>query len=628
MSIMQQSSKAQDRTLGVWFQAIQQGQIKLPRFQRYEAWDRGRITSFLNTIINNLPVGVTLALDVAGEEKFISRYIKSADTAVSGTVTQHLLDGQQRLTAFWRAMHNNFEWEDYFIYLPDFDQQWNHSEGIEVYYQRRWTSKKGSRLPVWADNPVKCLERGLFPIDLLCPGDKSTDVDTWISRAIAQLEPNEDDPEALKKYKVYMATNEKLKQEINTLRERVTHFNLPYLSLPSNTPKDVALQVFINMNTNSKPLSLYDIIVAEVEGVAGKSLHDLEDHLVNKCPKAARFGDVKNLILATSALLQEKTPNNKGMIEMDKQILLDNWEKLERGLERMANLLESQGVFDEARLPTSNVLAVVAAAYELVPENGDFVAKAEKLLRAYLWSSFFTDRYENSAASRAYADFIGVKDKHRGIKAFLSMPDFEESALSEVPVFNRKEHELADVDALMAAGWPKKVGIEARGILAISNYFGALDFADGKSASYENIQKREYHHIFPDALLSEVELESFYALNCALITWKTNRIIGRKDPLDYLKERVEWAGESAVANRLKSHLVSYPLLSQAHYQNLQGDELKAKLQADFNDFMRDRASLVHQAVKHLAVGEQPSLDSIWAVSDSDQSDEAQLEVNG
>jgi len=60
MSTMQQSSKAQDRTLGVWFQAIQQGQVKLPRFQRYEAWDRGRITSFLTTIINNLLVGVPL----------------------------------------------------------------------------------------------------------------------------------------------------------------------------------------------------------------------------------------------------------------------------------------------------------------------------------------------------------------------------------------------------------------------------------------------------------------------------------------------------------------------------------------------------------------------------------------
>ena len=90
MSIMQQSSKAQDRTLGVWFHNIQQGMVKLPRFQRFEAWDRGRIASFLNTIINNLPVGVTLALDVAGKEKFESRYIATADPETPGTVTQHL----------------------------------------------------------------------------------------------------------------------------------------------------------------------------------------------------------------------------------------------------------------------------------------------------------------------------------------------------------------------------------------------------------------------------------------------------------------------------------------------------------------------------------------------------------
>ena len=610
----------------MWFQAIQQGQVKLPRFQRYEAWDKWRITSFLNTIINNLPVGVTLALEVAGEEKFISRYIVSAEPNVQGTVTQHLLDGQQRLTAFWRGMHNNYEYEDYFIYLPQFDErEYMQSDEMQVYCQSRWTNKKGSRRPVWADYPAKCLERGLFPLHLLCPGDKSAVVDEWISEATQHLKPSKGDPEAFEKLESYTALKDKLKQEINTLRERVTHFNLPYLSLPSNTPKDVALQVFINMNTNSKPLSLYDIIVAEVESVAGKSLHDLEEHLVSKCPKAARFGDVRNLILATSALLQEKVPNNKGMVEMDKQVLLDNWEKLEHGLERMANLLETQGVFDEARLPTSNVLAVVAAAYELVPEHGDFVAKAEKLLRAYLWSSFFTDRYENSAASRAYADFIGVKDKHRGIKAFLSTPDFDEKALSEVPVFNRKEHELADVDALMAAGWPKKVGIEARGILAVSNYFGAHDFADSKPASFESIQKREYHHIFPDALLSEAGIESFFALNCALITWKTNRIIGRKDPLDYLKERVQWADEVAVSNRLKTHLVSFDLLSKAHYQGLDGEGLKSKLEADFNQFMRDRAQLVHQAVIRLSSGEQPSLDSIWAASSSKAREEVQQE---
>jgi hypothetical protein len=57
MSIMQQSRKAQDRTLGVWFQQIQQGQIKLPRLQHLEACDRRRVTSFVNTIINKLACG-------------------------------------------------------------------------------------------------------------------------------------------------------------------------------------------------------------------------------------------------------------------------------------------------------------------------------------------------------------------------------------------------------------------------------------------------------------------------------------------------------------------------------------------------------------------------------------------
>lgn len=34
MTIMQQCSRAQDRTLGVWFLHIQQGTVKLTRFQR------------------------------------------------------------------------------------------------------------------------------------------------------------------------------------------------------------------------------------------------------------------------------------------------------------------------------------------------------------------------------------------------------------------------------------------------------------------------------------------------------------------------------------------------------------------------------------------------------------------
>ena len=599
---MQQSSKAQDRTLGVWFQTIQQGMVKLPRFQRFEAWDRGRIASFLNTIINNLPVGVTLALEVAGTEKFESRYIATAAPATLGTVTQHLLDGQQRLTAFWRAMHNNYELETFFIYLP---LNGNADGDAEVRCEPRWVNKAGLRMPRWAEDPAKCWERGLVPISLLRPEDLSVQVDDWLNAATHPLKPLPTDPDAFARLEAFSDTKDRIKKEITTLRERVKFFNLPYLSLPAETSKDVALQVFINMNTNSKPLSLYDIIVAEVESVAEQSLHSLEASLSDNCPTAGRYGNVSDLILSTSALLQEKLPNTRGMIEMDKKQLLHNWPKLERGLQRMASFLEGQRIFDEARLPTNAVLAVIAAAYELIPEDGDYAAKGEKLLRRYLWSAFFTDRYENTAASRAFADF-------KAIKALLKNPGFTDAELGMVPVLNRSEFALADVDSLMAAGWPKSAGIEARAILAVTTYLGANDFADHKTASYDSIQKREYHHVFPDALLAEAGIKSYLALNCALITWKTNRMIGRKDPLDYLQERVQWASEDTVRERLKSHLISFDLLSKAHYAGLDDAVFKNKLSDDFTDFLRDRAKLVVAAMSALSEGDSPSLNPLWS----------------
>ena len=441
-------------------------------------------------------------------------------------------------------------------------------------------------------------------------------LDEWVKNGICHLIPNENEPDAFKKFTEYNDKKTRLKDRINQLRERVKYFNLPFLKLPANTPKDVALQVFINMNTNSKPLSLYDITVAEVEGATGASLHDLEKQLISNCPKVERYGTVSNLILATSALLQEKTPSLRGMLEMDKKMLVDKWTDLEDGLKRMATFLENEGILDNARLPTNSVLAVIAAAYDVVPKDGDFVAKAEKLLRAYLWSSFFTDRYENTTASRAYADFKGVKDKHRGIKDLLSSRNYDKQDLSEIPILNRSEYALADEDELMSAGWPKKSGILARGVLAVSNYFGARDFADSNELSFESLQNREYHHIFPDALLSEAGIDSNLALNCALLTWKTNRIIGRKDPLEYLKERVKWADEETVSGRLKTHLVSYELLRTACYQNdegkdLKGEELRAKLEPEFNEFKRIRAKHILRAVNQLTRGEQPSLESIW-----------------
>jgi hypothetical protein len=122
----------------------------------------------------------------------------------------------------------------------------------------------------------------------------------------------------------------------------------------------------------------------------------------------------------------------------------------------------------------------------------------------------------------------------------------------------------------MQADWPKRRTILGRGLLALQLRCGAEDLADGAKASVATItskeRPREYHHLFPVSILEEAEIpdeEIYRALNCALITWRTNRTISNKAPVTYLKERVDNStlGEEELRRRLKTHLIPYALLS-------------------------------------------------------------------
>jgi len=594
--------EARNRKLGDWHRKILCKEIKLPRFQRFEAWDRARICSVIETVIRNLPLGITLILEVGDKEKFVSRFLETAPEG-DGRVHEHLLDGQQRLTALWRAFHNNYEGETYFIYLKEFDQYDNDEdrEDMSAYWRGRYTKKKGERYPLWCDDPEQCLRRGMIPTHLLRPEDIQVEIDAWIEQATRPMEPDGGKEELKKFYEFQKRVSDCIKD----LRSIVANYNLPYLSLPPQTDKSVALNVFINMNTNSKPLSTYDIIVAEVEDVMGQSLHDLESGLAERHPEVFRYVPLSDLILTASALLQGQLPNQRGAWDMDKKQMIQHWDAMERGLNRMAGFLKGEGIYDEKRLPTNAVLAVIAALYADIPDVGDKRGRDELLLKKYLWYAFFTDRYENSAATHAFSDFNALKSIIRRDRK----PDQRPFDVDDVPIF--AEHSLVELEELMTAEWPKRATIRGRGVLAAASRLGALDFSTGERMDVTNIEHRQYHHIFPDALLKEAEINSYLALNCALINDSTNISIGRKDPLEYLKDRYRWTSESIVRERLQSHLIPIQELANGGYDRLSKPQKVEKLKRDFDAFTHRRAELIIKAVKCLAEGRQLSAAEIY-----------------
>ncbi len=387
--------EARNRQLPEWFNRINTGQIKLPRFQRFEAWSHGEVSDLLETVLRGLPCGAVLILEVGDNERFISREMEGAPDPVE-RVTEHLLDGQQRLTALWRSLHNNYEDRTYFLSL-NLEEDDDGKKLPTVYGQARW-KKNGKRFPLWAEDPAKTLERECIPLELLRPGDIGDEIEKWCDAAVG------DDTK----------TSRHFERVILALRERFTNFNIPFLSLPATTPKHVALNVFIKMNTSSVQLTAYDVVVAEVEAASGVSLHDLIAELKTEVPMIESYVEASNLALSVAAMREDRPPTQASFHRLDLPRMVGEWDEITAGIKWAMSFLEEERVFDGTRLPTVAVLPVLGAIHKTMPDALDDLGNAKTLLRKYVWRSFLTERYENSAGTRSLQDFRGLRDVLRG----------------------------------------------------------------------------------------------------------------------------------------------------------------------------------------------------------------------
>ena len=569
--------EARNRALPDWFTRIRTGQLALPRFQRFESWGHAEVVTLLDSVIRGRPVGAALVLETGGGEPFVSRPMAGAPEPTERT-TEHLLDGQQRLTALWKALKDHYEDRTYFALLtPESEDE---SRAISV---GRWMNN-GRRFPIWADRPQRQYTRGLVPMRLLDPEIEADEIVKWCDEATSSTEDSR-------------STERQVVGQVVELRRALNRANLPFLALPVETSPYDAIDVFIKMNTTSVQLSAFDIIVAQLEAATNESLHDLEGSLRAAVPAAERYLSISDLVLRVAALREDRPPT---AVRLDVQKIWDEREEIERGIDGATRFLSEERIFDRDRLPTVAVVPVLASIWSRMPQELDALGQARTILRQYLWHSFFTSRYERAAGTAALQD-------HRGLKARLVDGD----ATASIPILDDTLFPIASEQELEKAPWPRRLNTLARGILAVSLRGGGLDIADGTPASYESLSKREYHHLFPASLLrNETDLEESdinLALNCALITWNTNRNISAKEPVAYLRERAEHAilGVDQIQRRLSSHTIPFEELNVGGYSEITETEVKsARIRYDFERFIAARAKAIYSAVKKLCNGEE------------------------
>ena len=99
-----------DRNLSEIFEWIEHNELALPELQRPSVWGSNKIPRLLSSVYSDYPFGIFLIWTPKKNERIHCKpfmFQKSTNYNTQEIFTHYLIDGQQRLTSFFRALHDN-----------------------------------------------------------------------------------------------------------------------------------------------------------------------------------------------------------------------------------------------------------------------------------------------------------------------------------------------------------------------------------------------------------------------------------------------------------------------------------------------------------------------------------------
>lgn len=595
------------RRLVDWMQRIHDGRVALPTWQRSLVWDVSKVKSLVDSLLRDRPVG-TLLLMPKDESRFRSRPIRdtnSSDRSVDDG--ELILDGQQRLTALWRAFHDNPER----LFVRVFNWEKRHLSVEKV------CSAGECGLTATDDDPhiavqeydARCIPLAVLGID--CVTQSEDAAWQWCNRA------KKNDGEAARRL------HQRIQRE---LAEPFRHRRLWHLMLPRDVSREEAIEIYIRTNESSAVIRRFDIAVAMYDSDTGNSLREEIVQMVDEMG-ASQFlihsffdteegedGLIPSLgeVLFKVACLWTGFAPTEGKYTKEAVLktLRTRREDLRDALTWALDLYRQEGIPDRRFVPSDVPLRVLPALYPVIDrakENAE--ARVQRYVREYLWRAFLTDRYSRSANTRLHEDYRAIesnlRDNPRGAR---------DSWRDGVPIFSDSHYpipdwkRLADLDGDVLRS-PRSRNTLAKAVFAISLRDGR-DFATGQPAgSGLRDQRWDYHHLFPKDYLRKHGLLSRqinHGMNFALVTAKTNSIIRNQAPHKYLASDGALAraanGEAGreLPQLVHSHQIPYrPLVEPPR----PGIPQAAEVQRLYRAFIEARAKMLARAMKDLVGGQ-------------------------
>ena len=472
----------QSRSFSALMNDIETGRVKIPQFQRDFVWTKEKSAQLIDSIIKGFPIG-TFILWQTKEEL---RSVRNLGDVVlpptpSGEYTQHVLDGQQRLTSLFAAVKGLKVKRDERI--DDFSK-------IFV----RLNARKGEHI-VTADY------EGMSEDDVI-------PVATLVSAGLSDLSryPQE-----------YHHLLDRYKQRFTSYAFSVVMVN--------HAPLDIATEIFTRINVTGKPLTVFEIMVAKTfDRPREFDLAEKYGALKDKLTQVSYETLPSATVLQTVAAIMKGECGKRDILRLHKDQFINVWPRAETAIFSAVDYFRAQ-----FRIPVSRLLPyaalVVPFAYFFYHHKNNPTGETQRQMANLFWRVSLGGYYSHSLETRLAQDIKRVNEILSGKPAHYDYPvDISCDFITENGWFNAGRSFIKAILCVLAYHHPRS--FDTDNLVTISNDW--LRRANSKN----------YHHFFPKAYLKSKnynEWEINHIVNITIVDEFLNKsVIKAKPPSVYM----------------------------------------------------------------------------------------------
>jgi len=496
---------------------IEQGDIKIPVFQRTFVWKQNQVLELLDSIYRGYPIG-SLLFWLSTVRLSTERNL--GDFSLPNTPEKYprnyILDGQQRLTTIYGVLTYKGYSEEDSIYNVSFD-----------------LVKK-----TFVSTPDP-LPQTFLPMNILFDTRRFREFQNSLLP-----KPN----------------GQQLLDESDVLSETFREYAIPVVTVTEATVEHVSL-IFERINSTGTKLTVYDLMIAATwsENFDLRNQMDtaLEELKQKDYAEVSPVAILQILAAHTDASAKRETVLNlrkKNASELAIMMI-----QVREGLKRAVDFL-----INEVNVKSSDFLPyerqLIALSFVFAKRHSPSPANLE-VLRKWFWQTSFSERYRRGGEGVFDEDLAIVVQSLTDpslLARFGKAPTQRDIMATEF----RKNSALSNAFvALMASHRPRNL------------IDGAIIDTGVALSSYN---RKEFHHIFPQALLRsrDVPKNRINSLsNICILSSEQNKIISDRNPSEYFDEI-----KAKLGNEWQSVLESN-LIPQSALLSIENDDYDGFLKA-------------------------------------------------